>query len=105
MKINKPNTIAAFPEYNEFLVHNESALYSYPLDLIVRISRGDSTPESLDESKVKLAEGHRDSLFFKAGYISDRTSSKEPSHLEPPVCFLSANSCLCSKEFRARCTY
>jgi len=87
LKINNPTSIVIFPESNEFLVHYESALFSYPLDLIVRVSRGDSTPESLDESKEKLAEGHGDILFFKAGCVSDRTSSKESSYLEPPFCF------------------
>jgi len=71
LKINTPISMAAFPEFNEFLVHYESTLYSYPLDLIVR---GDSTPESLDKSKEKLAEGHGDILFFKAGCVSDRMS-------------------------------
>ncbi|KAH9959334.1 citron-like protein [Russula dissimulans] len=74
LKVNKPTSIAAFPESNEFLVHCESALYSYPLDLIVHVSRTGSTHESLDESKEKLAEGHGDILFFKAGSVSDRTS-------------------------------
>ncbi|KAH9959331.1 hypothetical protein BC827DRAFT_513595 [Russula dissimulans] len=73
LEIKESISIVAVPEFNEFLVHYESALYSYPLDLIVQISRGDATPESLDDSKERLAQGRGDVLFMKVGCVFDRT--------------------------------
>jgi|SRR5712672_1177140 len=76
LEINDPTSIVAVSEFNEFLVHYESALYSYPLDLIVRVSRGDATPEGLDDSKERLAQGRGDVLFMKVGCIFDETLSE-----------------------------
>jgi hypothetical protein len=73
---NEPASMVAIPDYDKFLVHCESALYSYPLDMIVRVSQGEATPESLFNSEERLARDHRDISFFKAGRLDDRTLSK-----------------------------
>jgi len=75
LEIDRPTSIVAVPEFNAFVVHYGSALCSYPLDLIVQVSHGDATPESLDDSdsKERLAQDHGDVLFMKVGRILDET--------------------------------
>jgi hypothetical protein len=45
-----------FPEFNKFLVHFESALFTYPLDLVISVSQGYSTPKTLEDSAERLAQ-------------------------------------------------
>jgi hypothetical protein len=70
-------SIVAIPEYNKFIVHCDSALFSYSLELAIRVSQGDSASEqSLAGSEGRLGQEHGEVLFFKAGRIADRTLSK-----------------------------
>jgi hypothetical protein len=39
LEFNEPTSIVAFTRFNKFIVHCKSALSSYPLELVVRISR------------------------------------------------------------------
>lgn len=68
--------MVAIQDFDKFLVHCESALYSYPLDMVVRTSQGELTPESLVNSEEKLGQGHGKILFSKAGRVADRTLSE-----------------------------
>jgi len=68
--------MVANQDFDKFLVHCESALYSYPLDVVVRTSQGELTLESLVNSEEKLGQDHGKVLFFKAGRIANRTLSE-----------------------------
>jgi len=68
-----PTAVVAMPEFNKFLVHYEMALYSYPLDLVVRVSQGLSTAKTLEDSVERLAQKDGNILFFRAGRIANRT--------------------------------
>ena len=70
-----PTTVVAIPEFNRFLVHYEMALYSYPLDLVVRASQGLSTVK-LEDSVERLAQKDGNVLFIRAGHIAHRTLGK-----------------------------
>jgi len=73
LEFNEPMSMAAIPVFNKFLVHCEMALYSCPLDMIVRVFRGDATFEDLDNSMERLAETHGAVLFLKTGSVAGRT--------------------------------
>lgn len=68
--------MVANQDFDKFLVHCESALYSYPLDVVVRTSQGELTLESLVNSEEKLGQDHGKVLFFKTGRIANRTLSE-----------------------------
>jgi hypothetical protein len=71
-----PSSIVAVPEFNKFILHYEMALFSYPLDLVIRVSQRDATPKTLEDSVERLAQKDGNVLFFKAGRIAHRTLSK-----------------------------
>lgn len=74
LEFNEPTSIVAIPEFNKLIVHCEMALFSCSLELVIRVSQEDaSSKPDLDNSEEKLAQGHGDVLFFKAGRIADRT--------------------------------
>lgn len=84
MESNEPTSVVAIPEFNKLIVHCESELFSYSLELAIRVSQGDaSSKPGLDNSAEKLAQDHGDILFFKAGRIADRTFSKQLNHIQP----------------------
>lgn len=87
LELISPTSIVAVPEFNKFLVHCDTALFSYPLDLVVRVSQGHATSKTLDESVERLAQKDGSVSFFKAGRVGHRTLSKEPGHV--PSCFVS----------------
>jgi RHO1 GDP-GTP exchange protein 1/2 len=77
LEFNEPNSVVAVPEFNKFIVHCELELFSYSLELAIRVSQGDvSSKPGLDNSEEKLAQEHGNVLFFKAGRIADRMLSK-----------------------------
>lgn len=73
---NKPISMVAIQEFDKFLVCCESTLYSYSLDMAVRTSQGELTPESLINSEQKLGQDHGKILFFHAGRLANRTLSE-----------------------------
>jgi hypothetical protein len=76
LEFNEPTSIAAIPAFGMFLVHCEKALFSYPLDMIVRAFRGEATFNDLENKTEKLAEGHGTVSFLKTGSITGRTFGK-----------------------------
>lgn len=76
LEFNEPTSIAAIPTFDKFLVHCEKELHSYPLDKIVRASRGEATFGDLEKAKDKLPEGHGTVSFLKTGTINGRTLGK-----------------------------
>jgi hypothetical protein len=97
-----PTTVIAIPEFNKFLVHYEMALYSYPLDLVVRVSQGLSTVKTLEDSMEKLAQKDGNVLFFRVGRIAHRTLGKTPNQILK--CYIShpKESCLRNEDILAR---
>jgi hypothetical protein len=87
LELISSTSIVAVPEHNKFLVHCDTALFSYPLDLVVRVSQGHDTPKTLGDSVERLAQKDGSILFFKAGRVGHRTLSKEPSYVSS--CFVS----------------
>ncbi|KAI0280767.1 CNH domain-containing protein [Russula aff. rugulosa BPL654] len=74
LEFNEPTSVVAVPEFNKLVVHCESALFSYSLELAIRVSQGDaSSKPGLDNSAEKLAQEHGNILFFKVGRIAGRT--------------------------------
>jgi len=76
LEFNEPTSIAAIPIFDKFLVHCEKALYSYPLDMIARASRGEVTFKDLDNSMERLAKEHGAVSFLKTDSINGRTLGK-----------------------------
>ncbi|KAI0058174.1 hypothetical protein BV25DRAFT_1891692 [Artomyces pyxidatus] len=68
-----PTAIVALPEFNKVIVHHESSLLSYSLDLLVRVSQGNSTVQSLEASIERIGAKDGNVLFFRAGRIANRT--------------------------------
>jgi len=75
LESDNPTSIVAVPDFDLFLVHCESALFSYPLDLVIRVSQsqGGATARDLDGSEERLNQEHEKVLFFKAGQVTGRT--------------------------------
>ncbi|KAF8501651.1 hypothetical protein F5888DRAFT_1898003 [Russula emetica] len=73
LELISPTSIVAVPESNKFLVHCDTALFSYPLDLVVRVSQGHVTPKTLGNSVERLAQKDGSVSFFKAGRVGHRT--------------------------------
>jgi hypothetical protein len=73
---NEPKSVVAIPEFDKFIVQCDSALYSYPLDMIILIAQGGATLGSIIDSEEKLAGDHRDVLFFRTGRLGNRTISE-----------------------------
>ncbi|KAH9960834.1 CNH domain-containing protein [Russula dissimulans] len=71
-----PVSMVAIPAFNKFIVHCESALFSYPLDLVVRVSQGDATSKDLDSSVEWLSRGDGPISFLKVGRGHDRTVAR-----------------------------
>ena len=92
----------ALPEFNKLIVHFESALFSYSLDLVVSVSRGHSTPKSLEDSAERLAQKDGNVLFFTAGRLASRTLGKRLSHISYwAFPFLIQSSRLCNQDVHA----
>lgn len=87
LELINPTSIVAVPEFNKLLVHCDTALFSYPLDLVVRVSMGNASPKALDDAVERLAQKDGSVLLFKAGRVGHRTLSKEPGHVFS--CFVS----------------
>jgi RHO1 GDP-GTP exchange protein 1/2 len=72
--------MVALPKFNKLLVHCETALFSYPLDLVIRVSQGNASLQDLVDSAERLAQKDGNVLFFKAGHAGGRTLGKQSGH-------------------------
>lgn len=73
----KPISIVALPDSNSVIVHCETVVYSYPLDLFIRVSLGDAAVQELNHSAEKLTQKDGHVLFCKAGRVANRTLGKQ----------------------------
>ncbi len=64
--------MAALQDYNKLIVHVNSLLYSYSLDILARVSQGQSTPQALEASLETIAGQDNPVIFFRAGELLKR---------------------------------
>jgi len=56
LELISPTPIVTVPDFNKFLVHCETALFSYRLDLAIRVSQRHATLKTLGDSVKRLAQ-------------------------------------------------
>ncbi|KAI0040258.1 hypothetical protein FA95DRAFT_1611936 [Auriscalpium vulgare] len=72
LAIVSPTSMVVLPEFNKVIIHQESVILSYSLDLLLRVSQGLATVQSLEASMEKVTtEGTV--LFFRVGHLANRT--------------------------------
>ncbi|TDL16579.1 hypothetical protein BD410DRAFT_822834 [Rickenella mellea] len=72
IKCASPTSMAALQDYNKLIVHVNSLLYSYSLDILARVSQGQSTPQALEASLETIAGQDNPVIFFRAGELLKR---------------------------------
>ena len=77
--------MAALEKFNKFIVHSESGLLSYSIDLLTRVALGQAPPEALEASQEKIAGQDGHVLLFRSGRIGSRTLS-ETNRFRPHPC-------------------
>lgn len=73
LSYGNPSSIIVLQEFNKFIVHHESYLLAYSLDLLARVAMYQAPASSLDASMEKIAGGDGTVLFCSAGRIKQRT--------------------------------
>ncbi|KAJ8579756.1 hypothetical protein M405DRAFT_109149 [Rhizopogon salebrosus TDB-379] len=73
LSYGNPSSIIVLQELNRFIVHHESYLVAYSLDLLARVALFQAPTSSLDASMEKIAGGDGTVLFCCAGSIKMRT--------------------------------
>jgi len=58
--------------FNRFIVHAESMVVSYSLEILVRLAIGQSTPEALDASMEKIGGSESNIVFCKCIQLGGR---------------------------------
>ncbi|KAF9025814.1 hypothetical protein BDZ89DRAFT_1068060 [Hymenopellis radicata] len=58
--------------FNKFIIHHESSLISYSLDLIVHVSQGQAEIKLLNASMEKIAGQNSSVMFFKHTHVGSR---------------------------------
>lgn len=71
--------ICALPNHNKVLVHAEGSLLSYSMDLLARVSQGNSPPAALGASMEKVS-GSDTVIVARAGIVKERTVGSSLSH-------------------------
>ncbi|THH20762.1 hypothetical protein EW146_g670 [Bondarzewia mesenterica] len=73
LTFSNPTSMVVLQDFNKFVVHYESALVSYSLDVLARVALEQAPAQSLDASKERVAPSDANVIFFKAGQYADRT--------------------------------
>jgi len=73
LEFDGPASMVAIPAFNKLIVHCESTLFSYPLDIVVRVYRGDAASKALDGSVEWISREHGPVSFLKVGRSDNRT--------------------------------
>jgi len=76
LNLPNPTYMVALEKFNKFIVHHDSSLLSYSIDILARVALGHSQPQLLEATLEKIAEHDGHILFFRAGRIGNRTLSK-----------------------------
>ncbi|EGN99254.1 hypothetical protein SERLA73DRAFT_168758 [Serpula lacrymans var. lacrymans S7.3] len=74
LSLTSPSALIALQEYNKLVVHHDTYLVAYSLDLLVRVALKQTPPGSLDASLEKIAGHDGNVLFCKAGRLGTRTT-------------------------------
>lgn len=65
-------------DFNKIIIHHETYLLSYSLEVLARVAHYQSPPSSLDASLETIAGNNGNVLCCQAGQIGDRTIRKTP---------------------------
>jgi hypothetical protein len=95
----KPTSIIALPESNSVLVHWETSLFSYPLDLFIRVSQGGAAIQELNHSAERLAHKDGSVLFCKAGRVANRTLGEYVNITPADISYLLQTVAYATKSF------
>lgn len=76
LRHQSPQHLFALPDFNRFLVHVDGTVLSYSLDLMLRLSQGDSTQQALNASLEKVSGQDTNVILFRAGVVKDRAIGK-----------------------------
>jgi hypothetical protein len=103
LPIPLPSSIVPLQRFNKFLIQSDNSLFSYSLDLLARVARGESYVGTLEASKETIAGpgGDGNVLFFKVGVIETRTLGKSTFLRNRIWHLLSDASYICYKKFLA----
>jgi RHO1 GDP-GTP exchange protein 1/2 len=58
--------------YNKFIIHWESSIWSYSLDILARVVLGQAEPTMLSASGEKIVGSESNVVFAKQVYVGDR---------------------------------
>ncbi|KAG1781631.1 hypothetical protein EV702DRAFT_1177351 [Suillus placidus] len=72
LSYGNPSSIIVLQDFNKFIVHHESYLLAYSLDILARVAMYQAPASSLDASMEKIAGGDGTVLFCSAGRIKQR---------------------------------
>ncbi|KAG1805037.1 uncharacterized protein HD556DRAFT_1328030 [Suillus plorans] len=72
LSYGNPSSIIVLQEFNKFIVHHESYLLSYSLDILARVAMYQAPASSLDASMEKIAGEDGTVLFCTVGRIKQR---------------------------------
>ena len=72
LNLQSARYIAALPSHNKVLIHADNALLSFSMDLLARVSQGNSPPAALEASMEKIS-GSDNVTISRAGVVKDRT--------------------------------
>jgi len=75
LSYRNPSSIIVLQDFNKFIVHHESYLLAYSLDILARVALYQAPASSLDASLEKNAGGDGTVLFCCAGRIKMRMIS------------------------------
>ncbi|KZT20157.1 hypothetical protein NEOLEDRAFT_1141126 [Neolentinus lepideus HHB14362 ss-1] len=68
---SNPTSMVALEDFNKLIIYHESSLWSYSLEMLARVSQGQTSPQGLEASRQKVG-GDR-VVLFRIGIFDDRT--------------------------------
>lgn len=71
LRCQAPQYMVALPEHNKFIVHTEGKVTSYSLDLLARLSQGNTTEQALEASSEKISSQDNVTVA-RVGYVKGR---------------------------------
>ena len=98
-------SIIVLQDFNKIIIHHDTFLLSYSLEVLARVSQYQSPPSSLDASLETIAGQSGNVLCCQAGQMGDRTIGN--TRLLPHrICLKKVvSSCLCRQELlTSHCT-
>ncbi|CAL1716353.1 unnamed protein product [Somion occarium] len=72
LQLPNPTSLHTIPSHNKFLVHCDSGLKAYSLDLLARVAMHTSPPQPLDASRENITAADDLVLFVKVGRFAGK---------------------------------